>query len=448
MNESPRRIQDGLRFLGERLLGGMWLWQAPSLTVGISSFAASGGGDLRSEDRPLRATATEDDSAQRRLTTRAIFTFLFGALGILIAVYLVTRLKGLLLLLLVSVFVSFALEPAVNFLAQRGWRRGAATGLVFLLAFVASVVSLFVVGRLIVDQVTGLIDRAPAIVDNIVGFLNDNFDLNIESGNLRDQLTSADSPLRRFAENLAGSALTLTLSAVSVIFNFFAVVLFSFYLTADGPKVRRTICSFLPPRRQVEFLEGWEIAIEKTGVYLYSRALLAVIAATLMSIFLAIIGVPYAVALGLWMGVTSQFIPTVGTYIGGALPLLVALTEGPLEAAMTLAFILIYQQVENYFLSPRITARTMQLHPAVAFGTVIAGASVLGGIGALLALPAAAIVQAIGSTYMRRHEVVRSELLDEEVEETTDVKRRATRWRLWGRGEEGDSTPPRADGPG
>lgn len=421
----------------------MWLGGVPSLTVGISSLRQEEGGDLRSEDRSLRATATtEDDSAQRRLITRGVFTFLFGALGLIIVVYLVTRLKGLLLILLVSVFISFALEPAVNFLAQRGWRRGAATGLVFLLAFVASVVSLFVVGRLIVDQVTGLIDRAPAIVDNIVGFLNDNFGLNIESGSLRDQLTSADSPLRRFAQNLAGSALTLTLSAVAVIFNFFTIVLFSFYLTADGPKMRRTICSFLPPRRQVEFLEGWEIAIEKTGVYLYSRALLAVISATLMSIFLAIIGVPYAVALGLWMGVTSQFIPTVGTYIGGALPLLVALTEGPVEAGSTLAFVLVYQQVENYVLSPRITARTMQLHPAVAFGTVIAGASILGGIGALLALPAAAIIQAIGSTYMRRHEVVRSELLDETHDEApAEETRRAVRWRLWNRDKEAVSAP-------
>ena len=425
----------------------MWLAGGPSLTVGLG-LEQGEGGDTRSEDRPLRATAArEDDSAQRRLITRAVFTFLLGALGLIIAVYLVTRLKGLLLILLVSVFISFALEPAVNFLAQRGWRRGAATGLVFLLAFVASVVSLFVVGRLIVDQVTGLIDRAPAIVDNIVGFLNDNFGLNIESGSLRDQLTSADSPLRRFAQNLAGSALTLTLSAVAVIFNFFTIVLFSFYLTADGPKVRRTICSFLPPRRQVEFLEGWEIAIEKTGVYLYSRALLAIIAATLMSIFLAVIGVPYAVALGLWMGVTSQFIPTVGTYIGGALPLLVALTEGPVEAGLTLAFVLVYQQIENYVLSPRITARTMQLHPAVAFGTVIAGASILGGIGALLALPAAAIIQAIGSTYMRRHEVVRSELLEESDDEgPAEETSRAVRWRFWNRDKEAVSTPPQDSG--
>ena len=144
------------------------------------------------------------------------------------------------------------------------------------------------------------------------------------------------------------------------------------------------------------------------------------------------------------MGITSQFIPTVGTYIGGALPLLVALTEGPVAAGLTLAFVLVYQQIENYVLSPRITARTMQLHPAVAFGTVIAGASILGGIGALLALPAAAIIQAIGSTYFRRHEVVSSELVGEtEAEEPPEETRRAVRWRFWDRDKEADLSRPR-----
>jgi predicted PurR-regulated permease PerM len=70
------------------------------------------------------------------------------------------------------------------------------------------------------------------------------------------------------------------------------------------------------------------------------------------------------------------------------------------------AFIAAYQQVENYLLAPRITARTMSLHPAVAFGSVIAGAALLGGVGALLALPVSATLQAFGSTYIRRHEVV------------------------------------------
>ncbi len=96
---------------------------------------------------------------------------------------------------------------------------------------------------------------------------------------------------------------------------------------------------------------------------------------------LTALGVPFAVPLALWMGLVSQFIPTVGTYIAMALPLLVAVVESPMKAVVLLVFFTAYQQVENYVLSPRITAKTMELHPAVAFGCAIAGASIAGLVG-------------------------------------------------------------------
>jgi predicted PurR-regulated permease PerM len=100
---------------------------------------------------------------------------------------------------------------------------------------------------------------------------------------------------------------------------------------------------------------------------------------------LTLIGVPYPLALAAWVGLVSQFVPTVGTYLAGALPVLIALFHDPVDALWVLAFILVYQQFENIVLSPRVTARTMSLHPAVAFGAVIAGGAALGPIGALLA---------------------------------------------------------------
>jgi len=106
----------------------------------------------------------------------------------------------------------------------------------------------------------------------------------------------------------------------------------------------------------------------------------------------------------------SQFIPVVGTYFAAAVPLLVALLEDPWSALIFLIFVVVYQQIENYALAPRITARTMQLHPAVAFFAVLAGGAFSGVIGAFLALPAAAIIQATVSTYLTRHEVVESDL--------------------------------------
>src|SRR5690606_36333643 len=97
----------------------------------------------------------------------------------------------------------------------------------------------------------------------------------------------------------------------------------------------------------------------------------------------------------------------------GAVPVLVALSSDPIDGIWVLAFVFAYQQVENYFFAPRITARTMALHPAVAFATVIAGAALFGAVGALLALPAAAVLQALVSTYVSRHEVIESEMTAE-----------------------------------
>ena len=144
------------------------------------------------------------------------------------------------------------------------------------------------------------------------------------------------------------------------------------------PKMRRVICSRLRPDRQRRVLSGWELAIDKTGGYLYSRALLAGLSAFFHWILFQAIGIQAPVAMALWVGLISQFLPVVGTYIAGALPVLVQFVDSPPKALVILIFVIVYQQVENYFLLPRITARTMDLHPAIAFGSAIAGGAVLG----------------------------------------------------------------------
>ena len=188
------------------------------------------------------------------------------------------------------------------------------------------------------------------------------------------------------------------------------MVLFTYYLVADGPRLRRTVCSRLPPARQERVLQAWELAITKTGGYLYSRALLALLSAFFHWVVFQAIGTPAPIALALWVGLVSQFLPVVGTYLAGILPALLTFLDSPLKAVIVVAFIVIYQQVENYFFAPRITARTMELHPAVAFGAALAGASLLGAVGAVLALPAAAMMQALAGEWGKRYDVVDSHL--------------------------------------
>ena len=126
-----------------------------------------------------------------------------------------------------------------------------------------------------------------------------------------------------------------------------------------------------------------------------------------------LVGVPSPLALALWVAVVSQFVPVIGTYIAGVFPILIALFNEPVTALWVLGLIVVYQQIENYLFAPRITAQTLEIHPAVAFGSVIAGSAVLGPVGALLALPAAATTQAFISSYVQRHSLIESDLLDD-----------------------------------
>jgi predicted PurR-regulated permease PerM len=124
------------------------------------------------------------------------------------------------------------------------------------------------------------------------------------------------------------------------------------------------------------------------------------------------VGTAAPVALALWVGIVSQFLPVVGTYLAGVLPVLLTFLDSPLKAIIVLIAIVLYQQIENYLFAPRITARTMELHPALAFGAALGGAAVLGAIGAVLALPAAAMAQALLGELGGRHAVVKNDLTE------------------------------------
>lgn len=318
-------------------------------------------------------------------------------------------LNDLIILVVISLFLATALEPAVNFLARHGWRRGAATGATFLVVFLSGGLLVGMMVPLVIDQTVEFIDRVPQYVDDISAQA-EKLGFDVSSERIQAALTDIDATLQRYGADLAGSAFGVGSRLLTTFFQGLTIALFTFYLVADAPRFRRVIMSTMPADQQREVLRVWEIAIEKTGGYFYSRAFLAVFAAATAWIVFRIIGVPFAAALALWLGVLSQFLPVVGTYIGGALPALIALLESPGKAIGVLIFIVVYQQIENYLLSPRITAKTMSLHPAVSFGSAIAGATLLGAPGAIMALPVAATIQAFVSTYLHRHEVVESAL--------------------------------------
>jgi predicted PurR-regulated permease PerM len=358
--------------------------------------------------RPIERRST--DRAMPRWVLPAIVLFWIGYLLTITSRHVFHRLSSLLVLLLVSVFLSLAIEPGVNKLAARGWRRGRATITILLGVLTAFLIFAGAVGTLVGTQVADLLSESDAYITDTVNFLNDNFGSNIDPQDVIDEFNDPDGRVQEFVQSQSDEAVRLSVTVIGVIFQALSVLLFTYYLVADGPRMRRAICSRLSPARQAAVLKAWELAITKTGGYLYSRALLASLSAFFHWIVFQSIGTPAPIALALWVGLVSQFLPVVGTYLAGILPVLLTLLDSPLKAAIVIGFIVVYQQIENYFFAPRITARTMELHPAVAFGAALGGAALLGFVGALLALPAVAMVQALVSEWGSRYDVMDSHL--------------------------------------
>jgi len=345
-----------------------------------------------------------------RWVPRLLLLIVLTYFAALLALTAFRALRNVILWLLAALFLSFALEPAVNWLVSHGWRRGVATALVVFGLALLGLVAVAAMVPLVIDQVGELITQIPRWLDRASTYTERWFDVELTGEKILDQIATAEQDVAAIASNLASVGQFL----LGLVFQVLTIGLFTFYLVADAPRFRRTVCSVLPPQRQREVLAAWEIAVDKTGGYLYSRLLLAGVSAVVSLVVFQALGIPFALPLALFFGFVSQFIPVVGTYFAAAVPLSVALLENPWSALILLIYVVVYQQIENYLLAPKITARTMQLHPAVAFFAVLAGGAFGGVIGAFLALPAAAIIQATVSTYLTRHEVVESELTREE----------------------------------
>jgi predicted PurR-regulated permease PerM len=342
---------------------------------------------------------------------RAIVLFWMMFLAALVARELFHQLSSFMLLVLVSIFLALAIEPGVNRLAKRGWRRGSGTLLIIFGIIAFASVFIGAVGSLVGNQVADVLKNSESYVNDTVDFVNSTFSSNIDPAEVNASISDPKGPVQKFIKRQQGKVITLSVSALGASLQLLTIVLFTFYLVADGPRLRRVICSRLPESKQRAVLRTWELAIEKTGGYLYSRALLALISAFFHWIAFQAIGTPAPIAMALWVGIVSQFLPVVGTYLAGVLPLLLTFFNSPFKALLVVLFVLIYQQIENYLISPRITARTLHVHAAVAFGSAIVGGAILGPVGAVLALPAAAMAQALIGSWGPRHDVIDDDLV-------------------------------------
>ena len=337
--------------------------------------------------------------------TSLIVAIVVGGVALSFLLWLIGRLGEVFTILGTALFLSFALEPATDWFAKRGWRRGVATGLIFVMLIGAIVVLIALIVPAVIQGFDQLIANAPELVDKLARWLKP-LGIDLSTNKLIEEVQNNSQQVVSSATDLAGSVFGIASTILGGLFHWATVGLFTFYFVAEGPRVRRAVLSRFPPERQERLLFVWEQAIEQTGGYFYSRLLLAVINGTGMYITLRLTNVPFAAPLAIFEGLVAEFIPIVGTYIGGVAPILVAFLTSVSAGLWALGYVIVYQQIENYFLSPRLTAKTMSLHPAVAFGAVLVGGALGGFLTAFLALPTAGVLQAAVKEYSRSYDVV------------------------------------------
>ncbi|HEU4331822.1 MAG TPA: AI-2E family transporter [Lapillicoccus sp.] len=361
--------------------------------------------------------------ASAKRTTILVLAFI---ILLWVGVWAFQALGTFLFILLLAWLFSIAMEPPVLWMVRRGVRRGLATGIVLIvgLLMVAGITALF--GGVFVSQVAELSQSLPETMTSVVNWFNSTFHTSFDLNNIASSIQVTPDKIGEWIGQYGGGLLGIFGSVFAFIFDFLTILVFAYYFSADSPRLRQTIGSWLPPAYQRYFVTVWEISVEKTGGYVVSKVALAALSSFFHAVFFAIIGVPYWLPLGVLAGIVGQFIPTIGTYIGVALPALFTLvSDKPINAVWIAVFATVYQQIENYIFTPRISRRTMDVHPAVALGSVIAGAALFGAVGALIGIPLAAAALAIIDTFTHRHELLPELASLEDAENRQDEEARA-----------------------
>ena len=317
----------------------------------------------------------------------------FGAFGVLVAIALAEvmgQLSQVITLLVVSLFLALGLEPMVEWLQKRGLPRPAAIASVFAVVILLVVAFFSAIVPIIVTQSTELVGQVPDAIENLRQSqwfmdLDARFDVVSRVTNeVESRATSGDTVTAIFGGVLGAGAAVL-----SGFFSVFTVLVLTLYFLASLPSTKAAAYRLVPrTRRQRVQLLGDEIS-RRIGGYVIGQITVAIINAVLSYVVMLIVGIPYALVLAVTVGIFG-LIPLVGATIGAVIVVIVALFDSVTAAVIMAVYYVAYQQFENYVIVPRIMQRTVAVPGAVAIVAALAGGSLLGILGALIAIPLAA----------------------------------------------------------
>ncbi len=315
-----------------------------------------------------------------------------GALTAFVLLRSLAAASQIFVLILISIFLAMGLNPAVEFFRRRGLSRGAAVSAILgiVILFVA-ILALLVIPPM-VRQSTSLIDSAPAMLENLKNnsFIND---INTHYG-LIDSITqkvksiSSDGTLLISA---FGGIVGVGKTFISGIFTALTILVLTMYFTISLPEVMEQAIRLAPATRRPRIKALTDGIVSRIGAFVGSQITVAFIAGVVMGAISAILGLPSPIALGMLVFICGM-IPLVGHFLGSSVLTIVGLTQSVSTGVIVLISYLVYQQIENYVLMPRIMRKALSIPGLVTIVSALIGASLLGLVGGILAVPVAASI--------------------------------------------------------
>jgi predicted PurR-regulated permease PerM len=339
---------------------------------------------------------SQPDRVSSRIRLGALYRWgFFAGLGVLSSVaaaLVIYSVRGILLRVLVAAFLAVSLDPAVRWLTARGMRRGLAVAIIFTIFLAIIVGFLMSVIPPLVNQFGQLVRHFPQTLT----------DLQERSARFRELdsrfhlSTRLEGLLGQLPGRVTGGVLGLTSQVFGALVSFLTVVVFTVYFLLDLPRLRHGVVRLFPVDRRDRYGRVVDIMVNKVGDYMIGRLAIGFIAGVVAFAGLEALGVPYPVPLAIFIALLD-LIPLIGHPIGSVAALLVALiTKGLWPTTVLLAIIfLVYQQVENYLIGPRVLRHSVDISAAAVLLAALIGAAILGVVGALIAIPIAAALKVV-----------------------------------------------------
>jgi len=336
-----------------------------------------------------------------RFRVRTILSVFGIAIVVLALLRVISDARHVIVWFFISLFLALAINPLVEWLQRRGLRRrGPASAVAFLLVVIvlAAIATAFV--PTLVRNVNHFVEAVPGYVDQItkgkgrLGFLETKYHI-VEK--VKEQVHKGGA--KRLL-GLSGAAVSITKGIISIVTGMITIAFLTFFMLLEGPAWMERLYGLLPRESQPRWRKIGHDIYRTVGGYVTGNLVISLIAGSLTTLVLLLMGVPYAVALGLIVAVLD-LIPLAGATIAGIIIATVAFLHTIVAGIVVVIFFVLYQQLENHILQPVVYNRTVALSPLAILLAVLVGAELAGILGALAAIPVAGAIQVLIVDFLR-----------------------------------------------